>query len=98
MTLEKEEDDWLRLVDDFQLNLGMACTTKPRKDAWERLPEERRSLTSKPKEPDSPRDNEKSKSSFHGWWQLCLRLKVIVPMGRYRKAMPAHPENSRGIS
>lgn len=97
MTLEKDEDDWLGRVDDFTVNFPLAINTPARKKAWELLPDDPFTYTEGERavKPAAM----KSSSSFHGWFEHCKRLGVIVADGeKYKKAGSAHSEKGRGKS
>lgn len=84
MTLEKDESDWLQVLDNLEVNLPLALNTPGRKKAWELLSDEPFSYT---EGETAVKPAMKSSSTFHGWFQQCLRLGLIVRDGdRYRKA------------
>ncbi len=87
MTLEKDEDDWLRRVDDFEVNLALALTTPLRNHAWGLLPDHPFTYTEGEK---AVKLAMKSSSSFHEWFEHCKRLGVIVSDGeKYKKGSKA---------
>ena len=84
MTLEKDDDDWLRVLDNLEVNLPLALNTPGREKAWGLLPDNPFSYTEGERAVKSAL---KSSSSFHGWFQQCQRLGLIVRDGdHYRKA------------
>jgi hypothetical protein len=84
MTLDKDDDDWLRVLSNLEVNLPLALNSPGRIKAWELLPDEPFSYTEGERAVKSAL---KSSSSFHGWLQHCLRLGLIIRDGdHYRKA------------
>jgi hypothetical protein len=98
MTLEKDDDGWLRRVSDFDANLTLALNTPRRRKAWELLPEGTFSYT---QAESAVKPEFKSKSSFYDWFEHCKRLGVITAENEvYRKAFKeaasAHQGSARG--
>lgn len=89
MTLEKDDDDWLQVLDNLEVNLPLALNTPARKKAWELLSDEPFSYTEGER---AVKPAMKSSSTFHGWFQQCVRLGLIVRDGdHYRKAAGTQP-------
>jgi hypothetical protein len=89
MTLEKDDDDWLRVISDYQTNFEHANNTEARKKAWGLLPEGTFSYSEAGK---AVKQVMKSSSTFNAWFGHCKRLGVVVPEGdKYRKATPGTP-------
>jgi hypothetical protein len=93
MTLEKDEDDWLRLVTDFEENLSHVLNTPSRKKAWSLLPDAPFTYT-EAKEAVRP---VLKPTAFNAWHRELLRLGLLFKSGddRYMKASPGHPEKER---
>jgi AAA domain-containing protein len=89
MTLEKDEDNWLRVLDNLEVNLPLALNTPGRKKAWELLPAEPFSYTEGER---AVKPAMSSSSTFHSWFQQCQRLGLIIRVGdRYRRAAGTQP-------
>lgn len=83
MTLDKDEDDWLRILNNIEANLPFALNTDGRKKAWDLLP-----VSFSYNEAEKMvKPAMSSGSTFHEWLKQCLRLGVITQDGdRYIKA------------
>jgi hypothetical protein len=87
MAIEMDDDGWLCISDNFDVNFKLQVHTDQRKKTWEALPttftySEARNAT---------KNILKSKNAFTPFWNGLKRLKLIVPVDsgeeeRFRKA------------
>jgi hypothetical protein len=87
--VEKNDNDWLEQVDDQAVALETVVNTKPRKQAWDLLPDDRSFSYLEAKQLVKPAM--KSSGSFNPWFSDLRRVKLILEMPengqvRYRKA------------
>ena len=74
-TVEKDEEEWFRLVSDFDENVSMACNTDKRRNAWGLLP-------SQPFKFLGAVEIVKgimAKSSFSSFWRELIRFNLVRP-------------------
>lgn len=94
--VEKTDNDWLERVDDLAVALETVVNTKPRKEAWDLLPNDRaftyleaKQLVGQATQPGR-KPPMKSSGSFNPWFNDLLRVKLIVEVNengqtKYRK-------------
>lgn len=84
-TIEKDDDDWLRVVDDAALAFETVVNTGTRKQAWALLPALQPFSYTEARE--AVRPAMKSDGSFTPWWKELKRIGLLLeqPDGRFVK-------------